>query len=109
MFKDLPTTFQGLHSIFKDHLLYGNSGGVGEEVGGGGGHQFLTNMENPRRWGGGGVLLSENPFVVGYGYFHLKPLSMPLHSKLKKTQGVAQKFKDFSRNNGIQGLFKDYP
>ena len=51
MFKDLPTTFQGLHSIFKDHLLCGNSGGVGEEVGGGG-HQFLTNMENPRRWGG---------------------------------------------------------
>ena len=36
MFKDLPTTFQGLHSIFKDHLLCGNSGGVGEEVGGGG-------------------------------------------------------------------------
>ena len=35
MFKDLPTTFQGLHSIFKDHLLCGNSGGVGEEVGGG--------------------------------------------------------------------------
>ena len=34
---------------------------------------------------------------------------MPLHSKLKKTQGVAQKFKDFSGNNGIQGLFKDYP
>ena len=53
MFKDLPTTFQGLHSIFKDHLLCGNSGGVGEEVGGGGGaHQFLTNMENPRRWRG---------------------------------------------------------
>ena len=67
MFKDLPTTFQGLHSIFKDHLLYGNSGGVGEEVGGGG-------SSVPYKYGkskevGGGVLLSENPFVVGYGYF----------------------------------------
>jgi len=33
-------------------------------------------------------------------------LSRPLHSKLKKIQGLAQKFKDFSRKNGIQGLFK---
>ena len=24
-------------------------------------------------------------------------------------QGLAQKFKDFSRKNGIQGLFKDFP
>ena len=40
---------------------------------------------------------------------HLKPLSMPLHSKLKKLQGLAQKFKDFSRKNGIQGLFNDLP
>ena len=28
-------------------LLCGNSGGVG-----GGGHQFLTNIENPGMWGG---------------------------------------------------------
>ena len=37
--------------------------------------------------------------------------STPLHSKLKKTQGpfkdLKQKFKDFSRKNRIQGLFKD--
>ena len=24
-------------------------------------------------------------------------------------QGLAQKFKDFSRKNGIQGLFNDFP
>ena len=24
-------------------------------------------------------------------------------------QGLAQKFKDFSRKNGIRGLFKDFP
>ena len=24
-------------------------------------------------------------------------------------QGLVQKFKDFSRKNGIQGLFKDFP
>ena len=24
-------------------------------------------------------------------------------------QGLAQNFKDFSRKNGIQGLFKDFP
>ena len=29
-------------------LLCGNSGGVGGE----GGHQFLTNIENPGMWGG---------------------------------------------------------
>ena len=38
-----------------------------------------------------------------------KILSRLLHSKLKKIQGLfkglAQKFKDFSRKNGIQGLF----
>ena len=33
----------------------------------GGGHQFLTNMENPgRSWG---EVLSEIPSVVEYGYF----------------------------------------
>ena len=37
---------------------------------------------------------------------HQTILSRPLHSKLKKIQGLAQKFKDFSRKNGIQGLFK---
>ena len=40
---------------------------------------------------------------------HQKTLSRPLHSKLKKIQGLAQKFKDFSRKNGIQGVFKDFP
>ena len=63
---------------------------------------------------------------------HQKTLSTPLHSKLKKTQrlskdlhrnlrtcqgkwnsrtfhGLAQKFKDFLRKNGIQRLFKDFP
>ena len=42
---------------------------------------------------------------------HQTILSRPLHSKLKKIQGLAQKFKDFSRKNGIQGLplkFKDF-
>ena len=43
-------------------LLCGNSGGVG-----GGGHQFLTNMENPGRWWG--EVLSEIPSVMEYGYF----------------------------------------
>ena len=33
---------------------------------------------------------------------HQKTLSRPLHSNLKKIQGLAQKFKDFSRINGIQ-------
>ena len=40
---------------------------------------------------------------------HQTILSRPLHSKLKKIQGLAQKFKDFSRKNGIQRLFKDFP
>ena len=39
-----------------------------------------------------------------------KILSRPAHSKLKKTfQGLAQKFKDFSRKNGIQGPFEYFP
>ena len=42
-------------------LLCGNSGGVR------GGHQFLTNMENPGRWWG--EVLSEIPSVMEYGYF----------------------------------------
>ena len=38
---------------------------------------------------------------------HQTILSRPLHSKLKKIQGLAQKFKDFSRTSPkIQGLFK---
>ena len=41
-----------------------------EGWGGGGGHQFLINMENPGRWG----VLSEIPSVVGYGYF-LEPIA----------------------------------
>ena len=41
-------------------LLCGNSGGMG-------GHQFLTNMENPGRWWG--EVLSEIPSVMEYGYF----------------------------------------
>ena len=40
---------------------------------------------------------------------HQKTLSRPLHSKSKKIQGLVKKFKDFSRKNGIQGLFKDFP
>ena len=40
---------------------------------------------------------------------HKKTLSRPLHSKLKKIHRLAQKFNDFSRKNGIQGLFKDFP
>ena len=32
-----------------------------------GGHQFLTNMENPGRWWG--EVLSEIPSVMEYGYF----------------------------------------
>ena len=78
MFKDLPTTFQGLHSIFKDHLLCGNSGGVGEEVGGGG---VISSLQIWKIQGGGGVLLSENPFVVEYGYF-LEPHIYDLYSVL---------------------------
>ena len=37
---------------------------------------------------------------------HQKTLFSPLNLKLKKIQGLVQKFKDFSRKNGIQGLFK---
>ena len=38
---------------------------------------------------------------------HQTILSRPLHSKLKKIQGLAQKFKDFSRTSPkIQGLFQ---
>ena len=44
---------------------------------------------------------------------HQIVLSRPPHSKLEENsrtfQGLAQKFKDFSRKNGIQGLFKDFP
>ena len=40
---------------------------------------------------------------------HQENISRPVHSKLKKIQGLAQKFKDFSRKNGIQGPFKDSP
>ena len=40
---------------------------------------------------------------------HQNTISRPLHLKLKKIQGLfedfAQKFKDFSRKNGIQQLF----
>jgi len=35
---------------------------------------------------------------------HSKALFRLLHSELKKIQGLAQKFKDFARENGIQGL-----
>ena len=39
-----------------------------------------------------------------------RTLSKPLHSKLKKIQGLAQKFKDSSRTSPkIQGLFKTVP
>ena len=37
---------------------------------------------------------------------NLKTLSRPLHSKLKKIQGLPQNLKDFSRKNGIQRIFK---
>ena len=40
---------------------------------------------------------------------HQKTLSRPLHPKLNKIQALVKKFKDFSRKNGIQGLFKDFP
>ena len=40
---------------------------------------------------------------------HSKTLSRSLHSKVKKIQGLAQNLKDFSRKNGIQGIFKDLP
>ena len=40
---------------------------------------------------------------------HQKALSRPLDSKLKKIQRLAQTFKDFSRKNEIQGIFKDFP
>ena len=40
---------------------------------------------------------------------HLKTLFKPPHSKLKKIQVLAQNLKDFSRKNGIQGIFKDLP
>ena len=40
---------------------------------------------------------------------HRKTLSRSLHSKMKKIQGLAQKFREFSRKNKIQGLFKESP
>ena len=83
-------------------------------MGGGGVHQFLTQYIY-KIHGGGGVL-GENLSVVGYGYF-LEPHNYDLYSVLDNQKAfkttfhattVAQKFKDFSRKNGIQGLFKDY-
>ena len=65
---------------------------------------------------GGGGVLGENLSVVGYGYF-LEPHNYDLYSVLDNQKAfkttfhattVAQKLKDFSRKNGIQGLFKDY-
>ena len=73
---------------------------------------------------GGGGVLGENLSVVGYGYF-LEPHIYDLYSvldnqkafkttfhattfKVEENSRLAQKFKDFSRKNGIQGLFKDY-
>ena len=44
-----------------------------------GGHQFLTNMENPGMWG----VLSEIPPMVGYGYF-LEPSKTLLVCKLNQ-------------------------
>ena len=32
-----------------------------------------------------------------------------VEEKSRTFQGLAQEFKDFSRKNGIQGLFKDFP
>ena len=61
-------------------LLCGNSTGVG-------GHQFLTNMENRGRWGGGGFL-SEILSVVGYRYF-LEPHILRLKNKAKRKGAVA--------------------
>ena len=50
-------------------IVYPQTASYSVELPGGcGGHQFLTNMENPGKWEGGGVL-SEIPSVVGYGYF----------------------------------------
>ena len=44
---------------------------------------------------------------------HQKTLSRPLHSKLKKIQGLLKDLhrnvRKISRKNGIQGLFKDFP
>ena len=37
---------------------------------------------------------------------HQKTLSRPLHSKLKKIQGLFKNFHRISRKNEIQGLFK---
>ena len=34
---------------------------------------------------------------------------LKVEENLRTFQGLAQKFNDFSRKNGIQGLFKDFP
>ena len=39
--------------------------------------------------------------------FHATKFTVEENSRT--LQGLAKKFKDFSRKNGIQGLFKDFP
>ena len=39
--------------------------------------------------------------------FHVTKFKVEENSRT--FQGLAKKFKDFSRKNGIQGLFKDFP
>ena len=82
-------------------------------MGGGGG--VISSLQIWKIHGGEGVL-GENLSVVGYGYF-LEPHNYDLYSVLDNQKAfkttfhattVAQKLKDFSRKNGIQGLFKDY-
>ena len=54
------------------------------------GHQFLTNTENPGRWGGGRVL-SEIPSVVGYGYI-LEPHISRSNLQARKTERHCKSF-----------------
>ena len=80
--------FQGL---FKGHIRFSRTTYFVEIlegwVGGGGGRQFLANMENPGRWG----VLSENPSVVGYGYF-LEPHIYDLYSTLDNQKALKTTF-----------------
>ena len=115
-------TFQGL---FKGHIWVSRTTYFVEILEGWVGRGVISSLQIWKiHGGGGGGVLGENLSVVGYGYF-LEPHIYDLYSildnqkafkttfhattfKVEENSRLAQKLKDFSRKNGIQGLFKDY-
>ena len=55
------------------------------------------------------VLYTEKNTIVYAKQFGFDATIFKVEENSRTFQGLTQKFKDFSRKNGIQGLFKDSP